>query len=71
MTEDQILNFAIDQEYDNFSYIGKWREYEVYEPLFDYEGISYVGLPLIILVKGDTIRMSTPEEAFQYLDDTN
>jgi hypothetical protein len=71
MTEDQILKFAIDQEYDDIKYIGKWKEYEVYEPLFDYEGISYVGLPLIILVKDDTIRMSTPDEAFEYLDDTN
>jgi len=29
---------------------------------------AYVGPPLMILVKGETIRMSTPEEGYQQID---
>ena len=69
MSEEEILKFAKKQGYDEISYLGKWKEYEVYEPMFDYDGESFVGLPLIILVKGDEIRMSTPEESLQQIDD--
>jgi hypothetical protein len=68
MKHADILEFAKNQGYDDISYIEKWRGYDVYEPLFDYEGVSIVGPPLIILVKGDTIRMSTVEESFEQLD---
>ncbi len=66
MNKKEILKFAKQEGYDDISYIGKWREFEVYEPLFDFEDVSYVGLPFIILVTGDTIRMSTPEESLEH-----
>ena len=69
MSEEEILKFAKKQGYDEISYLGKWKEYEVYEPMFDYDDTSFVGLPLIILVKGDEIRMSTPEESLQQIED--
>jgi len=54
--------------YDNAIYIGKWEEYDVYEPGDDLEDIAFTGVPLVILVQGDYIRMSTPEEAYKQLD---
>ena len=43
-----------------------WNGYEVYELEFDKK--CFVGLPLVILVKGEEVRLSTPEESFAYLD---
>jgi hypothetical protein len=71
MDEKEILKFAKQEGYEDISYIGKWREFEVYEPLFDFEGTSYVGLPFIILVTQDEIRMSTPEESLEQINEMN
>lgn len=43
-----------------------WKGYEVYEPVYD-EPV-YIGLPLVILAKGDEVRISTDEESLEYLD---
>lgn len=71
MTREQINAFAKKWGYDGTEYQGKWRGYDVYEPTT--KGATetdpaIIGLPLIILVKGNDIRLSTPDEAFAYLD---
>lgn len=74
MSKDKIIAFAKEQGYDSIAPLGKWREYECYEPIFDgstEDEPAIVGPPLIILVKGDEIRMSTEEEAFQQMDETD
>jgi len=43
-----------------------WMGYEVYVP--DYTGEPKIGLPYVVLVKGSEARISSPEEAIQYLD---
>ena len=43
-----------------------WKGYEVYEPVYD--APVYIGLPLVILAKGDEVRISTDEESREYLD---
>lgn len=71
MTKEKILNFAKEKGYDNVEYAGKWRGYEVYKPGVDYgteKEPAIIGLPLIILVKGNEIKLSTVDEAFAYLD---
>ena len=37
--------------------------------MFDGADVSFVGLPFMILAKGDIVRMSTSEEAFEQLND--
>lgn len=69
MKHDKVIAFAKKQGYDNALYIGKWKEYEAYEPVFDGDDVSFVGVPLLILVKDDDIRMSTEEEAFEQLQE--
>jgi hypothetical protein len=71
MSEEDILKFAKREGYDEISYIGKWRGYEVYEPMFESEESINIGLPYIILVKEDEIRMSTPEESLEQLNEMN
>lgn len=70
MKMEKIKTFAKEQGYDNAVYLGKWRGYDVYEPVFNGDEVSIVGLPLIILVKGDVVRMSTVDEAFEQLNDS-
>ena len=68
---EDVLNFAKEQGYESAEYLGEWNEYESYEPLLKAGEISYTGAPLVILVdKNDNIRMSTYDEAMQYLRDS-
>lgn len=43
----------------------EWKGYEVYVPVYSQPAL--VGLPLVILVKGNEQRISTPEESLEYL----
>lgn len=70
MNIKKIIEFAEQNGYSGAVYLNEWRGYSCYEPTFSEEGVSHVGLPLIIMVKGDEIRMSTPEEAMQHIDET-
>lgn len=74
MSNDKILAFAKQNGYDGVEPLGKWRDYDCYEPTFEdtsEEEPAIVGLPLIILVKGDEIRMSTEEEAYQQMEESD
>ena len=42
-----------------------WKGYEVYEPVYD-EDVC-IGLPYVILAKDDEVRISTDDEALEYL----
>lgn len=69
---ERVTAFAKAQGYDGALPLAPWRGYEVYEPTFAGVGMDDflpVGPPLVILVQGETIRMSTEEEAFQRIDE--
>ena len=72
MNLQSIIEFAKQQGYDDVAPLGQWRGYDCYEPILntaDEEYPAATGLPLLILVKDDTIRMSTAEEAFAQMED--
>lgn len=71
MSNEKIIAFAKKQGYDGISPLGKWRGYDAYEPTFKGtdEEPAFVGPPLMILVKGNEIRMSTVEEAYAQIDE--
>lgn len=74
MTIEAIRAFANRQGLFDFISIERrpdWRGYEVYEPVYE-EKNGYppaIGLPYVILVKGEAIRMSTTNEALEWLAD--
>ena len=68
----EIIKFAQEQGYKGAEYIGKWKEYKVYNPYFAENQLSYIGLSLVILVNDNgEIRMSTSDEAMAALNDIN
>ncbi len=68
MKIEDIKQFATQQGYSDVTYLGQWEGFDIYEPLFgDPDEPVFVGLPFTIMVKGDTIRMSTPKEAMEQL----
>lgn len=74
MSKNKVIAFAKKQGYDGVSPLGKWREYDAYEPTFEgtnEDTPAFVGPPLMILVKENEIRMSTVEEAFQQMDEAD
>lgn len=68
MKKEVIIQFAKQQGYDNVLYVGKWRGYDVYEPTFEGSETCFVGPPLVILVRGRSIRMSTVEESYEQIN---
>lgn len=69
----EIIQFAKSNGYDGAIPLGKWRGYDAYEPTFegaDEEAVAHVGPPLMILAKGDEIRMSTVEEAYEQIGES-
>lgn len=64
----KVIEFAISQGYETALRLKNWKGFEVYEPIMKKDEVSFTGLPLLILVKGDEIRMSTPEEALEQLN---
>ena len=70
----EIIAFAKANGYDGAIPLGKWRGYDAYEPTFDgadEDSVVCVGPPLMILAKGDEIRMSTAEEAFAQIEESD
>jgi len=43
-----------------------WKGYNVYVPI--YKGKPCIGLPYVVLVKGEEVRLSTPDESLEYLE---
>ena len=68
MTIDKVVSFAVENGYEGAKFLRDWNGYKCYEPIVNDNDISFCGPLFIILVKDDEIRMSTPEEAFLYLD---
>ncbi len=66
-----VDEFAKSQGYEKAEYLCEWRGYKCYEPIVAEGEMSYVGLPLLILEdKNGGLRMSTPEEAMQQMDES-
>ena len=71
MVQASIDKFARSQGYETAEYLCEWRGFKCYEPIFVDGEMSFVGLPLLILEdKEGNIRMSTPEEALQQIDES-
>lgn len=71
MQIEKVKAFAKKNGYETAEKLNSWNGYECYEPIMDSKKETAVGPPLLILVKGENIRMSTPDEAFQQMDDTD
>ena len=72
MVPEKVLQFARENGYDNAEYIAKWRGYDCYEPIAgDGTETAFIGLPLMIMADAEgRIRMSTPQEAMEQLDES-
>lgn len=65
--EKRVHEFALANGYAQIQKADDWHGFEVYEPV--YFEPTFVGLPFVILVKGNSIRLSTVEETFERLDE--
>ena len=65
--EKRVNDFARENGYNGAEFLKKWNGYDAYEPYMDKDSEAYLGLPLMILVKGEEIRMSTPQEAMDMI----
>ena len=63
---EKVKRYAVEHGYNDVKKIESWKGYDIYEPLLHDDAI--IGIPLLIMVKGNKIRMSTIKEAFDYMD---
>lgn len=52
MNTDKILEFAQRSAYASIVYLGKYKDYDLYKPLYDDSRVA-TGLPVYIIVKCD------------------
>ena len=52
MESDKILNFARQSGYATIEYLGKYKEFHLYKPLYKDPQMA-TGLPVYIIVKDD------------------
>jgi len=72
MDIERIRQFAIKSGFDDVEYVWNWQGYEVYNPVLDLEDGQeppMIGLPHVILVRGDEIRWSIGDESLAHLHD--
>jgi len=69
MNITDILAFAKTEGYVDAQPREPWNGYDVYLPLIGYDGPYTTGLPYVILVNGDEIRMSTVDETWKWMAD--
>lgn len=72
MAQLTVDDFAKSQGYETAEYLCDWNGYKCYEPVIAEGEMSYIGLPLLILEDAEgNMRMSTPEEAMQQIEESN
>lgn len=60
---------AKDAGFHDAKYVGKWKGFDVVEPIFTDEFVHYTGLPIFILSKGGVLKWEkTPEICFEIID---
>ena len=70
MGNEQNILSAIKMLGANTYRIGKeWKNMRVYIPVYSKK--SFVGLPVVIFDDGKELRLSTAEEALDYINNTN
>ncbi len=52
MENDNVLKFAQNEGYATVNYLGKYKEYDLYKPLYEDSDVA-TGLPVYIIVKDD------------------
>lgn len=63
---DEKVKSLLKQLGTNYASKGEdFNGYEVYIP--EYSGDPAIGLPLVVMQKGDEVRISTPAECLEYL----
>lgn len=64
----KAMKFAKENGYESVQYLGKYEKYFVYEPIMDVNNTSFIGLPTVILINDEEVRMSNYDETMLLLD---
>ncbi len=55
MDNDIVLEFAKKEGYATVNYLGKYKEFDLYKPLYENPNVA-TGLPVYIIVKDDKLK---------------
>ena len=62
--KEKLEDFLDELQAKSFRKGKSWKGYDVYVP--EYDEMVYIGLPLVLLVKSEEMRISTGEECLDY-----
>lgn len=69
-TLDSAIEMAQKSIYDSARYLGKWKGFDVYEPVFEDDEVHFVGQPEFILAKNGSMRWTIgTDDAFAIMDE--
>ena len=57
MHNETIKDFAVKQGFQDIKILGKYNDYDIYQPIFTDGKTHIVGMPQYILVKDEDIRL--------------
>ena len=60
--KEKLEGFLYEFQAKSFRKGKPWKGYDVYVP--EYDEMMYIGLPLVLLVKGEEMRISTPRKVW-------
>lgn len=63
---EEIEDYMEELNADSYQKGKGWKGYDVYIP--EYKQLVYIGLPYVVLVRGEEVRLSTEEESLEYLE---
>ena len=64
MDNDKVLEFAKKDGYATVNYLGKYKEFDLYKPLYEDPHIA-TGLPTYIIVKDDKTKFIRGQEGLE------
>lgn len=62
MHNEVIKSFAIKQGFQDIKLLGKYNDYDIYQPIFTDEKTHIVGMPQYILVRDEDIRFEIDKD---------
>lgn len=67
---DAAVKMAQKSIYDSARYLGKWKGFDIYEPVFEDDEVHFIGQPEFILAKSGSMRWTIgTDEAFAIMDE--
>ena len=65
---NKALEFARSNNYETIEYLGQYKNYYAYNPILKEDDLTFTGLPYVILVNDNEVRLSDYNETMELIN---